>query len=89
MHVNQSITARAMFSELMLGGATINSKAASAGRKGCHGVIIWEEKILQVAPAQKRKKNGAPCNAWTAALACLAAVFWFMALKNIPSLTGR
>jgi hypothetical protein len=56
MHVNQSITARAMFSELMLGGATINSKAASAGRKGCHSVIIWEEKILQVAPAQKRKK---------------------------------
>jgi hypothetical protein len=38
---------------------------------------------------QKSKKNGVPCNAWTAALACLAAVFQFVALKNIPSLTGQ
>jgi hypothetical protein len=34
-----------MFSELMLGGMAINSKATSAGRKGCHEVIILEEKF--------------------------------------------
>jgi hypothetical protein len=48
----------------------------------------WKKKILHTKPAQKQK-NGASGNAWTTALACLAAVFWFMAIKNIPSLTGQ
>jgi hypothetical protein len=53
----------------------------------CHHA--GRKKFWQLALAQKSKKNGVPCNAWTTALACLVAVFQFVALKNIPSLTGQ
>jgi hypothetical protein len=54
--VNPSVAARAVFSELMLRGATINSKATSTGGKGCHNVILGEKNMFERTGAKILEK---------------------------------
>ncbi len=88
-HVYPAITARAVFSELMLRGATINSKAASTRGKGCHDVMVGEKNKFKRTGAKNARKNGASGSAIITVAACPAAEFRSMALRNIPSLTGK
>jgi hypothetical protein len=53
-HAYPSITARVVFSELMLRGATINSKATSTEGKGCHDV--GEKNMFECTGAKKLEK---------------------------------
>jgi hypothetical protein len=79
-----------MLSELMLRGATINSKATSTRGKGCHDVMVVRKKIRVEVQAHRRKKTGkndAFGSTRITVVACPSAEFRSMALMNIPSLT--
>jgi hypothetical protein len=47
-HVYPTITARAVFSELMLRGTTINSKATSTRGKRCHDVMVVQKQKFEL-----------------------------------------
>jgi hypothetical protein len=79
----------AVFSELMLRGVTINSKATLTGGKGCHDFMGGEKILLTSAPSRNMRKNGASGNMRTTAVACPATEYRFMVLINIPSLTSQ
>jgi hypothetical protein len=53
--VNPTITSRAVFSELMLRGTTINSKATSTRRKRCHDVMVPRKKIQRTLERTRAK----------------------------------